>query len=111
MKRKILAADLDDIRDDDELSDSIDGLADSVDDIKDSLDDITEDDPDIEIDNNISDHYIAECDSCHEVFISAVMQSDQDVSSIQGICPLCGKETEQYLKWVIKDVEDADELE
>ncbi len=72
-------------------------------------DDITQDDPSIEIDNNIENHYIAECESCHGIFISAVVQSDQAVESISGTCPLCGKDTDQSLKWVIKSIEDVDD--
>ncbi len=65
-------------------------------------DNMVEDDPDIEVDNNIENHYIAECDICHGIFISAVVESDQDVQSITGICPLCGKESDQNLNWVVK---------
>ena len=57
----------------------------------------------IEIDNNITNHLIAECQNCHGVFISAMLASDQDIESINGICPLCSKDTEQFVKWVIKD--------
>ena len=98
-KRRIMAAD----EATDEFSDTVDDLSDTVDDIQDTLDDIDEDDVDIELDNNIANHFIAECDGCHGVFISALVESDQDVSSIHGTCPLCEKETEQQLKWVIKD--------
>ena len=88
---------------DDMFSDTVDDLSDTVDDIQDTLDDIDEDDVDIELNNNIAEHFIAECDSCHGVFISAMVNSDQDVTSINGVCPLCDKETEQLLKWVIKE--------
>ena len=71
--------------------------------MQDSIDNMDEDDVDIEVDNNISNHYIAECERCHGVFISAVVESDQEISKISGICPLCDHETEQYLKWIIKD--------
>ena len=60
---------------------------------------------DIENDNNISNHYIAECNRCHGVFISALRESDQQVEFISGICPLCEKESDQYIKWVIKPIE------
>lgn len=56
----------------------------------------------IEIDNNIFDHLIAECQNCHGIFISAMIASDQDVESINGVCPLCSKETEQFFIGVIK---------
>ena len=87
-----------------DFTETIDDLSDSVDDIQDTIDDIEEDDIDIEVDNNIANHYIAECDSCHGVFISALVESDQEVESISGVCPLCDKETTQYLKWLIKAV-------
>ena len=69
---------------------------------------VEEDDVDIEMDNNIANHYIAECDSCHGIFVSALIQSDQEVESITGICPLCDKDTTQYLYWIIKNVRDVD---
>lgn len=89
--------------DDDDFSDTIDDVSDTVDDIKDSIDEIKEDDVNIEVENNIENHYIAECDTCNGVFISATVESDQEVEKVTGICPLCGKESEQYLKWVIRD--------
>lgn len=57
----------------------------------------------IEIENNITNHLIAECQNCHGIFISAMIASDQSVESINGVCPLCNKDTEQSLKWIIKD--------
>lgn len=59
----------------------------------------------IEVDNNINNHYIAECDRCHGVFISSVEVSDQDIESIEGICPLCNRDSTQQLKWKIEEVE------
>lgn len=70
------------------------------------IEDVREDDPTIEIDNNISGHYIAECERCHGVFISAVVESDQEIESISGICPLCDHETTQWLNWVVVDVKE-----
>lgn len=87
-----------------DIADTIDDLADDVDDIQDSLEDVDEDDVDIELDNNIANHFVAECDRCHGIFISALIESDQDVEKITGTCPLCDKETDQYLKWIIKEV-------
>lgn len=113
-RRRIVAAEEDEeagfvdvIEDEDDggISDAIDDLSDQVEDVQDTVDDIEEDDIDIDIDNNISDHYIAECDGCHGVFISAMLEADQEVDHISGICPLCQKETDQYLKWVVKAVE------
>ena len=64
---------------------------------------IEEDDVDIDVDNNIVNHLIAECDNCKGIFISAMIASEQEVDSINGICPLCNKDTTQLLKWIIKD--------
>ena len=115
MKRRIYAADEEfdhefseeepEIVDDDSFGDELDDLADSVEDLKDQVDDVDEDEVAIELDNNIDGHYIAECDRCHGVFISAVVESDQQVEKISGVCPLCDKDTDQYLKWIIKSVE------
>lgn len=91
--------------DDVSIGDDIDALSDQVEDLQDSVDDVEEDDVDIELDNNIGDHYIAECEGCHGIFISAMIESDQVVEKITGTCPLCEKETDQYLKWVVKAVE------
>lgn len=87
-----------------DIADSVDDLADSVDELQDQIDETDPDEVNIDMDNNIDGHYIAECERCHGVFISAVVESDQVVDSISGICPLCEKETTQYLKWVIKAV-------
>lgn len=89
--------------DDDSLDNQIDDLSDTVDDLQDTLDDVDEDDVGIEIDNNITGHFIAECERCKGIFISAVVESDQEVNSVNGICPICGKETEQVLKWIVKE--------
>lgn len=99
-KHRIVAA----YEDENNFVDSIDNLADNVEEVQDTLDDIEEDDIDIETDNNIANHYIAECDSCHGVFISAMVESDQEVEKISGVCPLCDKDTDQYLKWLVKEV-------
>ena len=113
----IMAADDDDFfvddsegilyEDDDSVSDNIDDLADKVDDLQDAVTEDPEDDVSIEIDNNIVDHYIAECDRCHGIFISAMIESDQKVEKISGKCPLCEKESDQYLKWVVKSASSA----
>lgn len=91
--------------DDTGFGDALDNLSDKVEDIQDQVDDVDEDPIDIQMENNISNHYIAECESCHGVFISAMVESDQEVTKISGKCPLCEKETDQYLKWVVKAVE------
>lgn len=57
----------------------------------------------IEIDNNIFGHLIAECQNCHGIFISAMIGSDQAVESINGVCPICSKETEQFFVGIIKE--------
>lgn len=93
----------DDVDDADGIIDAIDTVADNIEDLQDTVDDMQEDEVDIAINNNIADHYIAECDKCGGIFISAVVESDQLVEYVSGTCPLCGKESEQYLKWIIKD--------
>lgn len=98
---------VDDIIDDEEdgISDAMDSLSDQVDDIQDAVDNMDEDEIDIELENNIENHYIAECEACHGVFISAMIESDQEVEKISGVCPLCEKESDQHLRWVVKAVE------
>lgn len=98
-RRKILGAD-----DDIEFQETFDDLADTVNDMQEHIEAVDEDDVDIEIDNNITNHYIAECDKCQGVFISALKESDQEVEKISGICPLCQKRTDQYFRWIIKDM-------
>lgn len=88
----------------DNIDDQLDQIADNIEDIQDTVDDVEEDDVSIDTENNIANHYIAECDNCHGVFITAVLQSDQEIEKISGICPICEKETDQYLNWVIKEV-------
>ena len=95
------------IEDYDGISDNLDELSDSVQELQDSIDDINPDPVDIEIYNNISDHYIAECDLCQGVFITSLMESDARIDSIHGICPICNQESEQFIKWVIKSVEEV----
>ena len=94
--------DLASVEDDEDVSDSIDDMADTLDDLNDALEDFEEDDVDIETENNIEDHFIAECEKCHGVFITSVIESDQEIEKISGVCPLCDEECDQYLKWVIK---------
>lgn len=115
-KQRVVAADEDENLDtldyegdidnvDDGFQDTVDDVADAVEDIQDTLDDDQEDAVNIEIENNIGDHYIAECEKCHGIFISATIESDQDVQKVTGECPLCGEESDQYLKWVVKKVD------
>ena len=86
-----------------EVNDSLDDLADNVEDIQEEINEIDEDRIDIELDNNITDHYIAECEKCKGIFISAMTESDQVVDSIHGTCPICEEESDQYLLWIIKE--------
>ena len=65
--------------------------------------DLQQDSSTIEVENNITNHLIAECQNCHGIFISAMIASDQLIDSINGVCPLCNKDTEQSLLWIIKD--------
>jgi hypothetical protein len=117
MHRPIMAADEDDpgfndfedegagFDADDEFGDILDDMADNIEELQDDVDEIQEDDVNIDVDNNIDNHYIAECDRCHGIFISAMVESDQEVEKVTGVCPLCEKESDQYLKWVIHAVE------
>ena len=59
--------------------------------------------------NNIFQHLIAECQNCHGIFISAMIASDQPVESINGVCPLCSKETEQFFIGIIKPYPEEEE--
>ena len=98
-KRKpVMAAEVDG----NDIRETIDDLADSVTEVQDVVEEVSEDNPEIEVDNNIANHFIAECDNCHGIFISAMVETDQDVKSVTGICPLCDKESDQILKWIIK---------
>ena len=94
--------------DDEALGDQIDDMQAAVEDIQDAVDDIQEEGTSIDIDNNIVNHLIAECENCKGVFISAMIASDQEVDSINGICPLCNKDTVQKLKWIIKEYPEED---
>lgn len=86
------------------FAETIDDISDSVEDIRNTIEDMEEDPIDIDIDNNPENHFLAVCDSCHDMFISALVETDQEVEKITGICPACGKESDQYLKWIIRDV-------
>lgn len=93
-----------DYEDTDGIIDAIDDVADNIEEIQDDIEDVEEDATDIALNNNIANHYIAECEKCQGVFISAVIESNQDIDHVSGICPLCNKETDQYLKWIIRDI-------
>jgi predicted transcriptional regulator len=98
------------VNDDEGVIDTLDDISDAVDDLQDSVDDITEqEDTNIEIENNIENHFIAECESCGGIFISAVVESDNNAESIVGTCPICGKETTQDLNWIIKSALELEE--
>ena len=97
-KRKITAANEDFIEDE--------SVIEKEPELNSDIEDFRQDDPTIEIDNNIAGHYIAECERCHGVFISSVEESDQEIESISGVCPLCDHETTQLLNWVVVDVKE-----
>ena len=94
-KKKITAADdfdifdrendmggmMDDMPSDDEESEETEEDVDEFED--EDIDDVTEDDVNIVTDNNIEDHYIAECEKCKGIFISAVVQTDQEIDNIE----------------------------
>ena len=87
------------------FEDKLDDMADSIEDMQDTVEDVVEDDVSIENDNNIENHYIAECEKCKGIFISATIESDQVVTKISGTCPICEKESDQYLKWIVRKAE------
>lgn len=107
-KRKIVAANVFDdetpfeSNENSELASQLDNIQDQIEDVQDTVSDIQEDGVDIDIDNNITNHLVAECENCYGIFISAMIASDQDVTSISGICPICSKDTTQQLKWIVK---------
>jgi len=86
------------------VEDTVDDLEESVEEFTDLMTDFEEDDIDIEIEANISNRYIAQCDGCQDVFISALEETDQIVDKISGVCPMCEKSTDQYLKWIVREV-------
>ncbi|MBQ2856624.1 MAG: hypothetical protein IJE78_05740 [Bacteroidaceae bacterium] len=90
------------------FDDNLDNMADTIDDMQDQLDEVQEDDVNIDVDNNIANHYIVECDKCQGIFISAMVESDQEVEKISGKCPLCEKDSDQYIKWIVRDINDRD---
>lgn len=93
------------MEDTDGFSDDLNELSDSVDDLQDAVeDDGGPADTILDIHNNIENHYIAECQNCHEIFISAMVESDSPVQSIHGECPVCHEETDQDLKWIVRDL-------
>lgn len=115
----IMAADdddpfaVDDDADEADFSDTeniSDGEDDSLDEDDTDDEEPSQDVVDIDTDNNIEGHYIAECSKCHGIFISPVIKSDQPIDEIQGVCPLCHGTTSQKLKWIIELNEDIDEM-
>jgi hypothetical protein len=104
-KRKIYAADDNVFSDEPEFNGpNAEEDAESADAVEEDMgEDGRQDSSSIDMDNNIVNHLIAECQNCHGIFISAMLASDQDIESINGVCPLCSKDTEQALKWIIKD--------
>lgn len=92
------------VDDADDISDSIDDMSDTLDDLSDALHQFEDDDVDIDTENNIENHLIAECEKCHGVFITAVLQSDQAIEKISGTCPLCDTDCDQYIYWVINKI-------
>lgn len=96
----------DTVADDGSITDTLNNMSEQLDDLQDDISDPSnEDDINIDINNNIDNHYIAECEKCHGIFISSLIASDQRVESIHGVCPLCDKESDQYLKWIVEAVE------
>ena len=87
-----------------DVSDTLEGVQDSLDDLQDQVDEFDDKPKDsvLDVTNNIEDHYIAECDNCHEVFISAVVESESPIESVEGECPCCHEHSKQYLKWIVR---------
>lgn len=87
------------------VSDAVDKASDAVEDMEEAVSNLsdTPEDTILNIENNIENHYIAECKRCHEVFISAVVESESDVDAVNGECPCCHEETEQELKWIVRN--------
>ena len=83
--------------------DELDELDEDISDL--DVEDVQPDEPSIDVDNNIADHYIAECDACKGVFIAATTVTEHQVFTIEGVCPLCDAESIQRLGWIIKEVE------
>lgn len=110
-RQRIMAADEefgDEFEDDfmePDLEDQLDDISDDIEDLQEDVDEeVDQEDPEIEVENNIENHYIAECEKCHGVFISAVVESDEEITKVTGKCPLCDHETDQYLNWIIRGV-------
>lgn len=89
------------VNDDVSIQDTLEDMSDTLEDMQDDVDNMDPDLVDIELNNNIEDHYIAECSVCHGVFISAVVKSDAEIDNVHGTCPLCNREADQLLKWLI----------
>ena len=102
---KIYAADEFDFEDV-ESEETKNNIDEDVDQDTEDEEDIDQDDVLINIDNNIEGKYIAECDRCGGIFISAVSVSDNLTESIHGICPLCDHDTDQFLKWYVASSTD-----
>ena len=95
---------------DDDLEENVDDLADNVEDVQDLFDDVEEDDVNLEIDANIANHYIVQCDGCHDIFISALAESDQIIEKVSGVCPICEKDTDQYVKFIVRELEFGEDV-
>ena len=96
--------------DTDSMQDTVEDMSDTLDDIQDAIEDTdtAPSDTILDMENNISDHYVAECERCHEVFISAVVESDTPVDSVEGECPCCHEHTTQHLRWIIRDIDNEE---
>lgn len=95
------------VSDENSIQDTLEDMSNTLEDMQDNIDDVDPDLVDIELNNNIEGHYIAECSVCHGVFISAVVKSDAEIDNIHGTCPLCNREADQLLKWLIVKADSA----
>lgn len=103
--------DFDKDMDSDSLTDNISDITDTVNDIQDAIEDDNPKETILDIHNNIENHYIAECERCHEIFISAMTESDTPVESIKGECPVCHEQTTQDIKWIVRSIDNRDSEE
>lgn len=102
-----LDEEVDAAKDDVDALTTLDELSDNLSELKDSLKEFEEDEVDIEMLNNITDHYIAECERCHNVFITAIEESSEEINDISGVCPVCDEESVQKLKWIIRNAKET----
>lgn len=112
--KPVLAAEEDPfaLEDADDAQNMLDDATDAIDDLQDAVAEVSDQPEDaiLDMDNNIDNHYIAECQRCHEIFISAVVESETRMESVHGECPCCHEQTEQDLKWIVRSVNYEEDI-